>query len=80
LSSSDSSRAFLKEELIFNEDDHNDLANKINNLRNADYGQELRDYVLKNHNLDDLVGKISTTINNSGLTRLSHEAQGHWGL
>ena len=64
LSSNDSSRAFLKEELIFNEDDHNNLAHKIQNLRNADCGQELRNYVVENHNLDKLIGKISTIINN----------------
>ena len=63
LSSNDSSKAFLREEMIFQEDDSEELANKIKNLRNADYGQELRDYVLKNHNLDNLISKISAVIN-----------------
>lgn len=63
LSSNDSSQAFLKNEMIFKEDDPNELVGKIKNLRNVNYGQELRSYVLKNHNLDNLINKISTIIN-----------------
>lgn len=62
LSSNDSSRAFLPPELIFNENNPTELAEKIElgSKKPSDY--ELRSYVVENHNLDKLIDRISKTI------------------
>ena len=65
LSSSDSSRKFLEDNSVFKEDDPRDLADKIKNLRSADHKRELRNYILENHDLNKLISKISTIINDS---------------
>ena len=65
LSSNDSSRQFLEDNSVFKEDDPKDLADKIKNLRDANYKKGLRDYILENHDLNKLVGRISATINDS---------------
>lgn len=58
LSSNDASKAFLPPEMIFDDNNPRELADKIVELaKKNDFGF-LRDYVVKNHNLDNLIGKI----------------------
>ncbi len=63
LSSSDSARSFLSPELIFNESNSSELADKIVAVKDKPTDPALRDYVIKNHNLDVLIEKISQIIN-----------------
>jgi len=62
LSSSDVSKPFLPPELIFNDSDSVELAEKIIALANANPDNKLREYVVQHHNLDKLVDKISLII------------------
>ena len=62
LSSNDWSRHNLPPELVFNENDPLGLADKIENISKTDFREQLRNYVIKNHNLDGLVEKISRII------------------
>lgn len=62
ISSNDSSKGFLFQELIFNENDPVELAEKIQLVSRKFYGQELRNYVIENHNLEKLISKISEII------------------
>jgi len=62
LSSNDSAKAFLPAELIFNQDDSMELADKIRAVVDR-HELDLRDYVVKNHNLDNLINKLSVIIN-----------------
>ena len=62
LSSNDSSRSFLPKELIFNENDPTQLAEKIEISGKKQNTADLRDYVIHNHNLDNLINKISNII------------------
>ena len=62
LSSNDWSRNNLPSELVFKENDPIDLANKIQNIPKTDFRTQLRNYVVKNHNLDNLIAKISSVI------------------
>lgn len=63
LSSNDSARAFLPAELVFDQDDPRELADKIQNISQSQQSVDLRDYVIKNHNLDNLINRISKIIN-----------------
>ena len=62
LSSNDSSRTFLPQELMFNENSFVELAEKILLVSQQPSRQELRRYVVENHNLNNLTNKISEII------------------
>lgn len=62
LSSNDWSKRNLPAELVFQENSPKELADKIQNISNMDFREQLRDYVVKNHNLDNLIAKISDKI------------------
>lgn len=62
LSSNDSSRAFLPEQLLFDENNPKELAEKIVALSKAEVDPKLRQYVVENHNLDKLIDRISSLI------------------
>lgn len=62
ISCNDSARAFLSSDLIFNENDPEELAEKISSSANKN-NYELRDYVVKNHNLKRLIKFLSNTMN-----------------
>ena len=62
LSSNDSAKVFLPSNLIFKENNPNDLAAQIMSTRNSITDTKLRDYVVQNHNLDELINKISKII------------------
>ena len=64
LSSNDSAREFLPSELIIPDSDPIKLADKIIEVKDKDYGKQLREYVIKNHSLENLIEKISNVINN----------------
>jgi len=64
MSSNDSAKSFLPPELIFNENDHQELAQKIKNIFKNKINPDLRSYVVKNHNLNNLIDNISKIINN----------------
>ncbi len=63
VSCNDSARAFLSSDLIFDEDNPQELAEKIINISARETGRDLRHYVLENHNLDKLISKITKIIN-----------------
>lgn len=63
LSSNDSARSFLPTELLFNESNPLELADKIVALKDKPTDLALREYVIKNHNLEILIEKISQIIN-----------------
>ncbi|MDO8496908.1 MAG: glycosyltransferase family 4 protein [bacterium] len=63
LSSNDSARSFLSSELLFNESDPPELADKIVAIKDRPTDLALREYVIINHNLDALIEKISRIIN-----------------
>lgn len=62
LSSNDAAKSFLPPELVFKEDDPQDLSDKIISIYNGNLHYELGDFVVKNHNLDDLINNISVII------------------
>jgi len=66
LSSNYSAKAFLAPQFLFDEDKADDLAFKLRIISEKHYQMEpersLRDYVVKNHNLDRLIDKISGII------------------
>ena len=62
LSSNDASKSFLPQNLIFNDKNSEELANKITILKNLEPSSNLRKYVTQNHNLDNLINKIAKTI------------------
>ena len=62
LSSNDSAKKFLPSELIIKFENPNDLAEQIKKAIRWDVGDELRDYVVKNHSLPELVESISESI------------------
>jgi len=64
LSSNDSARSFLNQTLCFKEDDSHDLAGKIIEVSKIPPDPALRDYVIKNHDLDKLIERLSATIKN----------------
>jgi len=63
LSSNDAAKLFLPKELIFKENDSVGLAKKIKEVAKNKQGYNLRDYVVKNHNLGNLIENISSIIN-----------------
>ena len=62
LSSNESSRSFLPPEIIFNENDSEELADKIKKAKHAGIPYDLRAYVETHHNLDNLIEKVSRII------------------
>lgn len=58
LSSNDAATVFLPRDLIFAEDSPQELAEKIKKIYRKNFGQELRNYVVENHNLEKLLDKI----------------------
>jgi len=62
LSSNDAARAFLSKGLLFNENNPEELADKILNSSEKSAEDNLRSYVIENHNLDKLIDKISNII------------------
>jgi len=62
LSSNDSAKAFLSTELIFDQDNSRELADKIQAVNQSQNDSGLRNYVMQNHNLDNLINKISERI------------------
>ena len=69
LSSNDSARAFLPAELLFNGFDPAELAAKIVAVKDEPADPALREYVVRNHNLDKLIENISFIIGGPNLTR-----------
>lgn len=63
LSSNDAARGFLSKELLFDENNAKDLADKIKNIHERKTDGQLRQYVTENHNLDSLIGRITKIIN-----------------
>lgn len=63
LSSNDSARVFLLAESIFDQDSSRELADKIQAISKNQQGFNLRDYVTQNHNLENLIKKMSSIIN-----------------
>ena len=62
LSSNDAAKSFLPPELVFSENNHLDLAEKIGNVIGENKDFQLREYVLENHNLNALIDKIKSII------------------
>ncbi|MEK7076390.1 MAG: glycosyltransferase family 4 protein [Patescibacteria group bacterium] len=62
LSSSDSARSFLPAELIFDENNVQELADKIKKTDEKEFSGQLRQYVVENHNLNKLIDKIAGLI------------------
>jgi len=62
LSSNDSAKKFLPLELIIKSENPNDLVEQIKKAIRWDVGDELRDYVVKNHSLPKLIESISESI------------------
>src|SRR3989338_6282932 len=62
ISSNDAAIKFLPKELIVGGSDPKELAEKIKEISGKNFGVELRDYVIKNHSLANLVEKISSRI------------------
>ncbi len=58
LSSNDSAKRFLPKELTFDEGGAKELAQKIKSLIDTEPHKELREYVLNNHELNNLLDKI----------------------
>ena len=63
LSSSDAARHFLPMDLLFNENNVLELADKIEKTNKKGPNGQLRQYVAENHDLDKLVNKIAGFIN-----------------
>jgi len=64
LSSNDAARRFLPAELLFYENNAQELADKIENIEKNSLNEKLRQYVIENHNLNKLIDKISNFILN----------------
>jgi len=64
LSSNDASKSFLPPDAIFDGNNPIELAERIISQSKSEANEKLRDYVVKNHNLDKLIDKISYEINN----------------
>ncbi len=63
LSSNDASKSFLPQNLNFDDKNSEELADKIMILKDIESNLNLREYVVHNHNLDNLIDKIAKTIN-----------------
>jgi len=59
ISSNEAAVKFLPKELVVKSDDPKQLADKIEEVTGKDFSRQLRQYVLENHSLDNLVEKIS---------------------
>ena len=64
LSSNDSARQFLPPELVVDDNNPQQLADKIMEIKSEDYGVQLRQYVVQNHSLGQLINKITSVIEN----------------
>lgn len=64
LSSNDAAIKFLPQELVVDGDDAEKLAKNIKEVSSKDFSQQLRQYVVENHSLNNLVDKISSKIQN----------------
>ena len=64
LSSNDAAHRFLPSELLFDENDPKELADKIERISQNTPSLSLRQYVIENHNLYKLIDKISRLIKN----------------
>ncbi|OGM95826.1 MAG: hypothetical protein A3B86_00220 [Candidatus Yanofskybacteria bacterium RIFCSPHIGHO2_02_FULL_38_22b] len=64
LSSNDSSRTFLPDNLIFGDINPAELADKVTAVKDLPVDPKLRNYVVQNHNLENLILKISDIIIN----------------
>ncbi len=62
LSSNDAARRFLPAGLLFDENNIQELADKIEKIDKRNPNEQLRQYVVENHNLDGLVDKIAGLI------------------
>src|SRR3989338_2136994 len=62
LSSNDSSRTFLSSNLMFGDRNPKELADKITAVNDSPVDSNLRSYVIQNHNLENLINKISNHI------------------
>ncbi len=62
LSSSDAARGFLPDNLIFNENNAQKLAEKIIQIKDSQVSESLRSYVVENHNLVKLIDKLTKII------------------
>lgn len=71
LSSNDSSRTFLPDNLIFGEDNPIELTSKILIVKDLAVDPKFRHYVVQNHNLGVLIEKISNYIQRSSLKPIS---------
>lgn len=63
LSSNDAAIKFLPSELVVDGDNPQNLANKIKEVSGKDFSHQLRQYVIENHSLNNLVEKISSHVN-----------------
>ncbi|MEK7217500.1 MAG: glycosyltransferase family 4 protein [Patescibacteria group bacterium] len=62
LSSNDSAKKFLPPRLVIRSENPNDLAEQIKEATRWDVGDELRDYVVSNHSLPELIKSMSESI------------------
>lgn len=62
ISSNDAAIKFLPKELVIDGNSPKELAEKIKEISGKDFGNELREYVEKNHSLINLVQKISSQV------------------
>ena len=62
LSSNDSAKSFLAPDMIFDENSPSKLAEEIENIVGYPTDSRLRDYIIDNHNLSNLIEKISNII------------------
>ena len=70
LSSNDSAREFLPPELIIPDNNPVRLADKIIEIKDKNYSEQLREYVIKNHSLENLIDKISSQINTARFNKI----------
>jgi len=64
ISSNDAAIKFLPKELVVDGDNSQNLAEKIKEVSGKDYSHQLRQYVIENHSLNNLVEKISFHVKN----------------
>lgn len=67
LSSNDSAKKFLPANMAIRSKDPNDLATQIKEALQLDIGPKLRDYVIKNHSLPELIASMSNLMKQSGV-------------
>src|SRR3989344_3596976 len=64
ISSNEAAIKFLPKELVVSGDNAEELADKIKKIVGNDFSAELREYVIKNHSLNNLVERITLRIKN----------------